>query len=164
MGSDQRSHGRVFWAPCRQLDEMENPRLMRLKEKSLYIRFEMVHVPGRFHSGPDAISRVPNTAGCAGGEGLDNAEEEPVSALLAGVSTKELRGDIIRGLFDSVEVETGCDEYDAVRRQSLLAELSQIGESLDKDEYELCSVRTPHLTALAMTFMETIKSGLPVFQ
>ena len=44
-------------------------------------------------------------------------------------------------------------------KQSLLAELSQIGESLDKDEYELCSVRTPHLTAVTWERLaeETIK-------
>ena len=43
----------------RRLCEMENPCLTNLKEKAMYFRFDMVHVPGRFHKGPVAMSRMP---------------------------------------------------------------------------------------------------------
>ena len=43
----------------RRLDEIENPRLLRLKEKTLIYKFKIMHVPGRKHAGPDALSRHP---------------------------------------------------------------------------------------------------------
>ena len=43
----------------RSLESVDNPRLRKLKEKTLAYRFTMVHVPGRKHSGPDAMSRNP---------------------------------------------------------------------------------------------------------
>ena len=44
----------------RKLEEIENHRLTRLKEKALYSNFNMVHVPGRLHKGADAMSRFPH--------------------------------------------------------------------------------------------------------
>ena len=41
------------------LDHIRNPRILRLKEKSLRYRFVIKHVPGRGHAGPDAASRYP---------------------------------------------------------------------------------------------------------
>ena len=67
----------------RQLCEMENPRLTNLKEKAMYFRFDMVHMPGRFHKGPDAMSRVPRE--------LQDTEQGELAGILEGSSTKELR-------------------------------------------------------------------------
>ena len=44
---------------------MDNLRLTNLKEKASYFSFDMVQVPGRYHKGPDAMSRV--SQGGAGG-------------------------------------------------------------------------------------------------
>ena len=41
----------------RSLDGIDNPRLRRLKEKSFGWSFKLIHVPGRLHGGPDALSR-----------------------------------------------------------------------------------------------------------
>ena len=41
----------------RSLEGIDNPRLRRLKEKSFGWSFHLVHVPGRLHGGPDALSR-----------------------------------------------------------------------------------------------------------
>ena len=41
----------------RSLDGIDNPRLRRLKEKTFGWKFTMIHVPGRSHGGPDALSR-----------------------------------------------------------------------------------------------------------
>jgi hypothetical protein len=44
----------------RRLEDIANPRLFHLKEKSLLYRFSMRHVPGKWHAGPDACSRYPS--------------------------------------------------------------------------------------------------------
>ena len=41
------------------LDNVRNPRILRLKEKSLRYKFAIKHVPGRGNVGPDAASRYP---------------------------------------------------------------------------------------------------------
>ena len=43
----------------RNLEQVENPRLRRLKEKTKMSDFKMIHVPSRNHAGPDALSRNP---------------------------------------------------------------------------------------------------------
>ena len=43
----------------RSLENITNPRLFNLKEKTLQFRFRMVHVPGVRHAAADAISRHP---------------------------------------------------------------------------------------------------------
>ena len=66
----------------KSLESVENPRLRRLKEKSLAYSFTMVHVPGRKHQGPDAMSRNP-------------AMQE---GLLEGSGTKDARQAVLAGL------------------------------------------------------------------
>ena len=66
----------------KSLESVENPRLRRLKEKSLAYSFTMVHVPGRKHQGPDAMSRNP-------------AMQE---GLLEGTNTKDARQAVLAGL------------------------------------------------------------------
>ena len=43
----------------RSLEDINNPRLLNLKEKTLQFHFRMVHVPGVRHTAADAISRHP---------------------------------------------------------------------------------------------------------
>ena len=43
----------------KNLEDIENPRLQNLKEKTLRYGFEVVHVPGVLHKGADAASRHP---------------------------------------------------------------------------------------------------------
>ena len=43
----------------RSLDDIPNPRLRNLKEKSLRYRFRMAHIPGACHAAADAVSRHP---------------------------------------------------------------------------------------------------------
>ena len=47
----------------KHLDEIEDPRMLNLKEKTLRYSFKIVHVPGRLHAGPDATSRSPVSKG-----------------------------------------------------------------------------------------------------
>ena len=39
------------------LEDIENPRLLSLVEKTLWFKFTPIHVPGRWNSGPDYMSR-----------------------------------------------------------------------------------------------------------
>ena len=43
----------------RSLDQISNPRLRNLKEKTLRYRFRIVHIPGAKNRASDAISRHP---------------------------------------------------------------------------------------------------------
>ena len=41
----------------RKLEDIANPRLLNLKEKMLRWQFDIIHVPGKIHIGPDTLSR-----------------------------------------------------------------------------------------------------------
>ena len=59
----------------RRLEDIDNPRLLRLKEKTLNWRFRVIHVPGKIHVGPDTLS-----------------QKEVSEAMVAALSDKEGRG------------------------------------------------------------------------
>ena len=41
----------------KSLADIDNPRLLMLKEKTLWFSFDVIHVPGKIHHGPDYMSR-----------------------------------------------------------------------------------------------------------
>ena len=43
----------------RALDDIQNPRLFRLKQRTLPWRYQIVHVPGKVNAAADAVSRYP---------------------------------------------------------------------------------------------------------
>ena len=43
----------------RNMEQVENPWLRRLKEKTEMFEFMIIHVPARKHAGPDALPRNP---------------------------------------------------------------------------------------------------------
>jgi hypothetical protein len=45
----------------RKLEDINNPRLAKMKEKMLRWQFDMMHVPGKIHVGPDTLSRKEMT-------------------------------------------------------------------------------------------------------
>ena len=46
----------------RKSEDIPNPRLLNLKEKMLRWNFDIIHVPGKIHLGPDTLSRREVTA------------------------------------------------------------------------------------------------------
>ena len=46
----------------RKLEDIDNPRLLKLKEKTLRWQFQIQHAPGKIHVGPDTLSRKDVTA------------------------------------------------------------------------------------------------------
>ena len=103
----------------RQLCEMENPRLTNLKEKAMYFRFDIVHVPGRFHKGPDAMSRMPR--------GRLDTEQGVVAGIMEGVSTKELRLGFLQNMWSPQTEEGVCDMSDYRDRAIMEDELRYLG-------------------------------------
>ena len=49
---------KIFGDPS--LNDIENPRLLNLKEKTLQYRFEIIHIPGAKNHAADALSRHPS--------------------------------------------------------------------------------------------------------
>ena len=80
----------------RSLEQVENPRLRRLKEKTKMFDFTMIHVPARKHAGPDALSRNPVC-----GEGL-----------MGNMDAKEARLCVLAGIRITEDEVMGADEID----------------------------------------------------
>ena len=65
----------------RKLEDINNPRLSKLKERMLKWKFDIIHVPGKIHVGPDTMSRKEVTVsmvemfGDAGSDDWDSTEE-----------------------------------------------------------------------------------------
>ena len=89
----------------RSLADIQNRRLLNLKEKTLSYNFKIVHVPGRKHVGPDATSRFP----------VDPAERlhlpgEPVETDIEEPMKSEVRAAIIAGLATEPSDSEECDD------------------------------------------------------
>ena len=41
----------------KSLADIDNPRLLMLKEKTLWFNFDVIHIPGKTHCGPNYMSR-----------------------------------------------------------------------------------------------------------
>ena len=70
----------------KKLDEIDNMRLLKLKEKTMAFKFQVVHCPGKFHKAADAGSRFPS---------------EPAELFL--------KDEILAELVDEVEVEVHAE-------------------------------------------------------
>ena len=104
----------------RHLEDISNPRLLNFKEKALPYRFQMIHVPGRKHGGPDSMSRHP----------VDALQTEPDDSFLS----------VIR----VVDYET--DSLDPART-AVMAAVKQIqAVSIERVEHE--TARDPTLQIL----------------
>ena len=60
----------------RSLESIENPRILRIKEKTLAYDFKITHVPGNSNMAPDAASRYPSKSSCALSKDEDKEVEE----------------------------------------------------------------------------------------
>jgi hypothetical protein len=68
----------------RPLDAIENPRLLRIKEKTMMYDYKIVHVPGKSHMAPDAASRYPTSSNICTSEGSnDDVDLEECSKAYA---------------------------------------------------------------------------------
>jgi len=69
----------------KRLDEIENPRLQRLRMKIMAYNFTAQWVKGSLNAGPDALSRYP----CLEGEAVDEIAEDSNPSIFAIVARKQ---------------------------------------------------------------------------
>ena len=88
----------------RSLDEIKNPRILKMREKTLMFKFRVVSIPGKSNCGPDAVSRIP----------ILNTDTTSVSsindietALEASISFKDDHKEPIR--ITKIKEEASCD-------------------------------------------------------
>ena len=88
IGTDHKSLLGLF--KDRSLDGIDNPRLRRLKEKTFGWSFAMLHIPGRLHGGPDALSRYGLQSVDADSQSEDDgSERHHLTALMAAPPTPD---------------------------------------------------------------------------
>ena len=79
----------------RALESIENPRLLRLKEKTLPYEYDIIHVPGKTNVAPDAMSRYPNDSGAADVKSKQDARiDEDHSKAFAVLQSQMVPGSI----------------------------------------------------------------------
>ena len=89
---------------------MDNIRLLLLKMKIVEFHFQIVHIPGRLHTGPDAMSRYPAASK------YDSIEESYCSGISTNyaengeVLTVDIRRKIFAGLatIEAEDIEQAC--------------------------------------------------------
>ena len=86
----------------RSLADMENRRLQNLKEKTLSFKFDIVHIPGKEHKGPDAASRYP----VGPPERLVLPGEPPEADIGQSIYKRETRHRLLDNLATVEEVKT----------------------------------------------------------
>ena len=69
----------------RRLDEISNPRLFRIKQRTLMWKFKMRYQPGKTNHAADAISRHPNKYAEIASIGLQGDGDHAETVLVAGI-------------------------------------------------------------------------------
>lgn len=94
----------------RSLESIENPRLLRIKEKTLPYSFKIIHIPGDTNMAPDATSRYPaktsRAVSCQDDED-DETEIEELVRSFAVHHSSELPGSIS---WKDVDYESNLDD------------------------------------------------------
>lgn len=90
----------------KQLDDILNPRLLRLREKTLMFNFDVVYTPGVLNKGADAISRNPVSQDVSLIESSDTCEELHCKTIC-----------IIANLNDSSLSDTSHVQYSKLRKE-----------------------------------------------
>ena len=73
------------------LENIKNPRLFSLKERSLMYRFRIKHVAGNTNTGPDAASRYPSPAATSGSTAKTGTLTDVLTAIRARPTDQDIR-------------------------------------------------------------------------
>ena len=141
----------------RSLGDIENKRIMNLKEKTLDFKFGIVHVPGKLHPGPDGMSRNPTTPGeklDIPGENFEVTDElEEPGSYLGGSSTTELRSIILANL----RINDATDEADEIECALVADIVASISNIVSWDEVKTETESDQHMLLLR----EQTEKGFP---
>ena len=104
----------------RQLEDINNPRLLKLKERTLMWNFDIIHVPGKIHIGPDTLSRkevvnaVINIDATETGDwNTDNMEAELEATVAAAVVSPITWQQIREAVNTDKESSMLCDQINS---------------------------------------------------
>ena len=105
----------------RTLDGIKNPRILGLKERTLMYNFSIQYNPGKWHRGPDALSRNPVTASTIHAMfATSDKENSPVAPM------EEHIGAILRHTDDSDKLITREEIEDAATNDPDYQQLIQV--------------------------------------
>ena len=93
----------------KKLEEINNPRLLSLKEKTLGYRYKIVHIPGKRNKIPDATSRYPISAADDDGNDSDIVPEMEQTAHVTAMSSLSSMDNIRSVTWDRVREATASD-------------------------------------------------------
>ena len=114
----------------RSLECIENPRLLRMKEKTLMYDYQIVHVDGKSNTAPDAASRYPSRVASLASE--DIVDEEYTRAY-AVMQSENIPGSMT---WQEVDTESSLDEECCKLREAVQSDFpesrSALPESLQK--------------------------------
>jgi len=99
----------------RSLEDIHNTRLMKLKERTLPYKFRIVHVPGKRHCAPDAMSRHPCAAVAPDGP----EPEDDISVIENDIAVE-------RGILNSLRVHGDNTDTEASVIMAALSTLDSI--------------------------------------
>ena len=125
----------------RSLADIQNRRLLNLKEKTLGYRFKLVYVPGKKHLGPDAASRNPS---------------EPPDRLILPGEPPESDISAATPLLDDLRIHDGDDTLECCLVNEAVATLSSI-PVVTWDDLRLATTSDPECRSLT----QLIESGFP---
>ena len=125
----------------RGLEEVENPRLRKLKEKTMMYDFTMLHVPARKHAGPDALSRNPV---CREG-------------LMGDIETKKARQSLLAMLMTREESEIDDDPAEEQAVSRLVSYASPVVASMGIEVKAVTWERVQQATATDRALQEVIR-------
>lgn len=96
----------------RELKHVDNPRLFRLKEKTLHFRFTVKYIAGKKNTAADTLSRYPSLMATADDTDVSEAEEVGVATAASVIaSSYVVEDDVI--VLDSRDMErTAADDLD----------------------------------------------------
>ena len=110
----------------RALDTIVNPRLVRIKERTLPWVFDMVYVPGRRQAAADALSRRKNMSGlCALSAGAVGDDKTQLEQSMHAMMIAGLMKLSVNSVENSVEMITWDRLQQATKEDKILARLME---------------------------------------
>lgn len=133
----------------RKLEDIKNPRLFNLKEKTLPFKFRIIHVPGKRHLASDAVSRHPT------GDPEQLRLPDDVHAACESYSSIWCtQNDMLKGI--RVEPEEACMSTELEYSVAAASTLDSM-QSVTWDRVREETTSDPNLFEL----LETIEDGMP---
>ena len=119
----------------KSLQDIDNPRLLHFKEKTLSFRFSCVHVPGKLNKGADFGSRNPSQTQDDRGEheDHDDLEDRHLPAVQPSVEEQEETALVEQNVFVHIMSSIAGMSWEVDRVQSLTLDRIRAASTSDTD-------------------------------